>query len=78
MRSSALDASPAVPTARSWGLLRRAKLPAAIAAELALVAALLWFCLPQSLGGRAGWVLVSGTSMLPTGCRRVNPAPASR
>jgi signal peptidase len=48
----------------------RARLPlvksvAVLAAELALVAALLWFCLPQSLGGRAGWVLVSGTSMLP-------------
>jgi signal peptidase len=31
----------------------------------ALVAAGLWFGLPQSLGGRAEWVLVSGTSMLP-------------
>ena len=31
----------------------------------ALVAAGLWFGLPQSLGGRADWVLVSGTSMLP-------------
>lgn len=36
-----------------------------IAAQLACVAALLWFCLPQKFGGRAGWVLVSGTSMLP-------------
>ena len=36
-----------------------------IAAQLALVAALLWFCLPQRLGGRADWVMVSGTSMLP-------------
>ena len=36
-----------------------------LAAQLALVATLLWFCLPQALGGRAGWVLVSGTSMLP-------------
>src|SRR5215813_5322470 len=38
---------------------------ALLAAQLAFVALLLWFCLPQSLGGRAGWVLVSGTSMLP-------------
>jgi signal peptidase I len=38
---------------------------ATLAAQLALVGALLWFCLPQSLGGRADWVLVSGTSMLP-------------
>src|SRR6266700_5754277 len=36
-----------------------------IAAQLAFVTALLWFCLPQSFGGRSGWVLVSGTSMLP-------------
>lgn len=34
-------------------------------AQLGLVAAMLWFCLPQSLGGRAGWVVISGTSMLP-------------
>jgi signal peptidase I len=45
--------------------LRHAKTVALIAAQLAFVAALLWFCLPQTLGGRAGWVLVSGTSMLP-------------
>jgi len=38
---------------------------AVIAAQLALVAALGWFCLPQSVGGRADWVMVSGTSMLP-------------
>jgi signal peptidase len=36
-----------------------------LAAQLAFVALLLWFCLPQTLGGRADWVLVSGTSMLP-------------
>jgi signal peptidase I len=30
-----------------------------------LVAAWAWFLLPQSLGGRASWVLVSGKSMLP-------------
>jgi signal peptidase len=42
-----------------------AKTVALVAAQLALVAALLWFCLPQRLGGRAAWVVVSGTSMLP-------------
>src|SRR6266571_1992159 len=45
--------------------LPHAKAIALIAAQLAFVAALLWFCLPQSLDGRADWVLVSGTSMLP-------------
>src|SRR5438445_8705454 len=38
---------------------------ALIGLQLALVAALGWFCLPQRLGGRADWVMVSGTSMLP-------------
>jgi signal peptidase I len=45
--------------------LPHAKAVAAIAAQLAFVAALGWFCLPQTLGGRADWVMVSGTSMLP-------------
>jgi signal peptidase len=45
--------------------LSRTKSVLALSAQLALVAALLWFALPQALGGRAGWVLVSGTSMLP-------------
>ena len=45
--------------------LPHAKTVAFIAAQLALVVALLWFCLPQRLGGRADWVMVSGTSMLP-------------
>jgi signal peptidase I len=36
-----------------------------IALQLAFVAALGWYCLPQRLGGRADWVMVSGTSMLP-------------
>jgi signal peptidase I len=45
--------------------IRHARIVALIAAQVALVGVLLWFCLPQALGGRAGWVLVSGTSMLP-------------
>jgi signal peptidase I len=45
--------------------LAHARSVALIAAQIAFVGALLWFCLPQALGGRAGWVLVSGTSMLP-------------
>ena len=45
--------------------LARVRTVALIAAQLAFVGALLWYCLPQSFGGRAGWVLVSGTSMLP-------------
>jgi signal peptidase len=42
-----------------------AKTIAVAAAQLALIAACIWFGLPQTLGGRAGWVMVSGTSMLP-------------
>jgi signal peptidase len=45
--------------------LRFTKTLALIAVQLALVAALGWFCLPQRFGGRADWVMVSGTSMLP-------------
>jgi signal peptidase I len=47
---------PRVPYARKIAL---------IAAQLAVVAALGWYCLPQRIGGRADWVMVSGTSMLP-------------
>jgi signal peptidase I len=42
-----------------------AKRLALIAAQLLVIATVLWFGLPQSLGGRAGWVVISGTSMLP-------------
>lgn len=38
---------------------------AKLASLCCLAAAGLWFGLPQNLGGRADWVMVSGTSMLP-------------
>src|SRR5215469_15190754 len=53
------------PRAATPSRVPRAKTVALLAAQIVLVAALLWFCLPQALGGRAGWVMVSGTSMLP-------------
>src|SRR5215472_4860975 len=53
------------PRAATSSRVPRARTVAMLAAQLAFVAALLWFCLPQALGGRAGWILVSGTSMLP-------------
>ncbi len=39
---------------------------AKLAALGGLLAVFLWFGLPQGLGGRAEWVMVSGTSMLPS------------
>jgi signal peptidase I len=70
MRSSVetlpLPRAPAATRARelpAW--LPLAKRATLILAQLALLGALLWFGLPQSLGGRAGWVVISGTSMLP-------------
>jgi signal peptidase I len=47
------------------GLPRLALPLAKLAATAGLVGACLWFALPQGLGGRSAWVLVSGTSMLP-------------
>lgn len=47
---------------------QRLRLPLATAKLVVLcglAAVGLWFGLPQTLGGRADWVLVSGTSMLP-------------
>ena len=62
MRSSVVTIPP---RAALRPRLSHAKAVALVAAQLAFVAMLLWFCLPQTFGGRAGWVLVSGTSMLP-------------
>ncbi len=62
MRSSVVTAPPRA-TLRPQ--LPHAKAVVFLATQLAIIATLLWFCLPQSFGGRAGWVLVSGTSMLP-------------
>jgi signal peptidase len=61
--SSSVETIP--PRAATRLRLPRARFIAVLAAQLVLVAVLLWFCLPQSLYGRAGWILVSGTSMLP-------------
>src|SRR5262249_60393825 len=62
MRSSVVTTPP---RAALRPRLLHARAIALLAAQLAFLALLLWFCLPQSFGGRAGWVLVSGTSMLP-------------
>lgn len=53
------------PRAAHRARLPRTKPLLALMAQLALLAMVLWFALPQSFGGRAGWVVVSGTSMLP-------------
>jgi signal peptidase len=56
------------PIARADVTRERLRVPFAIAklgALGALIVTCLWFGLPQSLGGRADWVMVSGTSMLP-------------
>lgn len=63
MRSSAVAIPPRAAALRPR--LPHAKRIVSLAAQLAVLAALLWFCLPQAVGGRADWVLVSGTSMLP-------------
>jgi signal peptidase len=62
MRSSVVTTPP---RAALRPRLPHAKAIVLLTAQLAFVAALLWFCLPQGLGGRADWVLVSGASMLP-------------
>jgi len=67
MRSSAESLRPTLRRPRLV-LPARLRLPLALAKLAALgclAVAGLWFGLPQSLGGRADWVLVSGTSMLP-------------
>ena len=56
------------PGSRGKTLPNRLRSPLAfskLALIAAFVAACLWFGLPQGLGGRAEWVMVSGTSMLP-------------
>jgi signal peptidase I len=62
MRSSVVTIPP---RAASRPRLSHARAIALLGAQLTLVVAGLWFGLPQTLGGRADWVMVSGTSMLP-------------
>jgi signal peptidase I len=64
--SPALVEAPAPAEAGAQGLPRRrsARVGKAVLAVAAL-ATWLWFLLPQAVGGRAAWVLVDGTSMLP-------------
>jgi signal peptidase I len=62
MRSSVVTVPPRAVVRPRLGHARTVVL---IATQLAFAVALLWFCWPQTLGGRAGWVMVSGTSMLP-------------
>jgi signal peptidase len=66
MRGSVETVLP--PLGQAQTMRERFRLPLALAklaALVALVLACLWFGLPQRLGGRADWVMVSGTSMLP-------------
>lgn len=66
MRVSAGTLRPAFPRTRPAPNLPPIVLGIAkLAAFGAVIVACLWFGLPQTLGGRADWVLVSGTSMLP-------------
>ena len=67
MRNSAQTLSPTAHRLRP-AVPEQLRIPLAVAklaALGALIAACLWFGLPQGLGGRADWVMVSGTSMLP-------------
>jgi signal peptidase I len=62
MRSNVATIPPRV------ALPERLRVPFAVSKLVALgglIAVSLWFGLPQSMGGRADWVMVSGTSMLP-------------
>jgi signal peptidase I len=53
------------PDAPGRSALRRALRILKWTLELAVLAAWLWWALPQGLGGRADWVMVSGWSMEP-------------
>lgn len=61
-----MSGSVAIPHGVALGSRTRyARTAMLLSVQLAVVAALGWYCLPQKLGGRADWVMVSGTSMLP-------------
>jgi signal peptidase I len=64
-RRRAALASGALPVRRLRAALGDPKRAGASLLTILLVLGWMWFLMPQSLGGRAGWVLVDGTSMLP-------------
>lgn len=64
--AAALEPPAAEPVPAPWRTgLRRSSKALKLAVQLGLVVAWAWWAMPQSIGGRADWVMVSGWSMEP-------------